>query len=101
MCKYSEIKMNLIYLQCIKTIYYEKKCEMEISKKVTIEELVESEPSSVRFLSDKGIRCIACGEPVWGTLEEAAKEKNFTDKEIDKIVDELKSFIASGGGDSK
>ncbi|NPA35912.1 MAG: DUF1858 domain-containing protein [Chlorobi bacterium] len=62
---------------------------MEVTKDITIEELVDLVPGSVRYLSVKGIKCIACGEPIWGTLEEAAKEKGFSDQEIAMFVKEL------------
>jgi methionine synthase II (cobalamin-independent) len=62
---------------------------MEVTKDITIEELVDLVPGSVRYLSVKGIKCIACGEPIWGTLEEAAKEKGFSDQEIAMFVEEL------------
>ncbi len=54
--------------------------EEKVNKDVTIEELVIKYPDSVKFLMDKGIKCIACGEPVWGTLEENAKEREWTKK---------------------
>jgi hypothetical protein len=41
---------------------------------------------------EKGIKCIACGEPIWGTLEDAAKEKGFSDSEIEKVISELRSL---------
>jgi methionine synthase II (cobalamin-independent) len=66
--------------------------EIEISKDIYIEDLVNVYPFSIRFLSQKGIRCIACGEPVWGTLEEAAKEKGFKDTDIQSFVDELRDL---------
>ena len=59
------------------------------TKDITIEDLIEEYPKSVRFLSEKGIRCIKCGEPIWGTLEEACLEKNFTPEAIEKTVKEL------------
>lgn len=62
---------------------------MEISSGITIEELVERVPSSVKYLSEKGIKCIACGEPIWGTLEEAAREKGFSDEEIETFVKDI------------
>lgn len=55
----------------------------------TIEELVERRPAAIRYLSDKGIRCIICGEPVWGTLASAAREKGFGDDDILRFVQEL------------
>ncbi len=62
---------------------------MAITKEITIEELVEEVQGAVRYLSIKGIKCIACGEPIWGTLEEAAKEKGFSDDEISGFVTDL------------
>ena len=62
---------------------------MKITKDITIEELVEQVPASVKYLMEKGIKCIACGEPIWGTLEEASKEKGFSDSEIENIVQDL------------
>lgn len=64
-----------------------------ITKTITIEDLVDDYPKSVKFLSEKGIRCIKCGEPIWGTLEEACLEKNFTTEQIDKVVQELNELI--------
>lgn len=60
-----------------------------ITKDIEIEDLVEKYPFSVKYLAEQGIRCIACGEPIWGTLEEAIKEKNFDETKIDFFVDEL------------
>lgn len=63
-----------------------------IDKKISIEDLVEEYPFSVNFLSKKGIKCIACGEPIWGTLEEACTEKKFTENEIQGFVHELNTL---------
>ena len=60
-----------------------------ITKTIEIEDLVNDYPFSVKFLADQGIRCIACGEPIWGTLEEASKEKGFDDEKVQYFVDEL------------
>jgi len=62
---------------------------MKITKEIYIEELVDLIPESVVYLREKGIRCIACGEPIWGTLEEAAKDKGFTEEDIEMFVTEL------------
>lgn len=65
---------------------------MEITKDITIEELIEEVPQSVKYLMKQGIKCIACGEPIWGTLEEAAKEKEFSDEKIEQFVKDLQYF---------
>ena len=62
---------------------------MKITKDITIEDLIEEYPFSVKYLSTKGIRCIVCGEPIWGTLEEACIEKDFTEEQIVEAVKEL------------
>jgi len=67
-----------------------------ITKDIYIEELVSDYPFSVRFLSERSVKCIACGEPIWGTLEEAAREKDFDDEAIDKLVNDLRAMDEAG-----
>jgi len=70
-----------------------KKLVMVIKKDTSIEQLVSKFPASVKYLSEKGIKCIACGEPVWGTLEEAAKQKGFGNEEILHFVRDLNKLL--------
>jgi methionine synthase II (cobalamin-independent) len=65
---------------------------MKITKDIYIEDLVELKVAAVNYLADHGIKCIACGEPIWGTLEEAAKNKGFSAAEIDNFVRELEAL---------
>ncbi len=65
------------------------KIDQKITKEITIEELVVLKPEAVTYLMEKGIRCLVCGEPIWGTLESAAKEKGFNENEIEKFVEEI------------
>lgn len=67
----------------------------EISRQTSIEFLVEQIPEAVSYLFKKGIRCIRCGEPIWGTLEQAAQEKGFSEAEIDSFVRELNELKSS------
>lgn len=64
----------------------------QITKDIEIEDLVRIQPKAVSYLSDKGIRCLRCGEPIWGSLEEAAKEKGFDDEKIEVFVTELRQL---------
>lgn len=70
----------------------------EITKDILIEELVNNYAFSVRYLMEKGIRCIMCGEPIWGTLEEAAREKDFSDADIDGFVKEMRHLVENEEG---
>lgn len=63
-----------------------------ISKDIYVEELVDNYPFAVRYLMEQGIRCIMCGESIWGTLDEAAKEKGFSDADIERFIEEMKQF---------
>jgi len=66
----------------------------DIDADILIETLVREYPKSVGFLAERNIKCIACGEPVWGTLREAAEEKGFSDEEIESIVRDLSAYLA-------
>ncbi len=70
-------------------------CMDKITSDITIEKLVAELPSSVSYLMQKGIKCIACGEPIWGTLESAAKEKGFSEEDINGFVSELNELAES------
>ncbi len=66
----------------------------KITKDIEIEDLVNVLPDAVVYLMEQGIRCLRCGEPIWGTLESAAKEKGFSDKDIEKFVKELNEMAS-------
>lgn len=57
-----------------------------ITKDIPIEDLIKEYPWTVTFLAKKGIMCIQCGEPIWGTLGEAITRKNL---DLDDIITEL------------
>jgi methionine synthase II (cobalamin-independent) len=66
-----------------------------ITKDIYIEDLINLLPEAVGYLMDNGIKCIACGEPIWGTLEQAAREKGKTNAEIETYVRELNEMLSS------
>ncbi|MEJ2628639.1 MAG: DUF1858 domain-containing protein [bacterium] len=66
---------------------------MNITKNIWIEDLLDKYPQAQQFLSRKGIVCIKCGEPIWGTLEEQIKEKGFSENELNKLISDLNEFL--------
>ncbi|HPN38889.1 MAG TPA: DUF1858 domain-containing protein [Melioribacteraceae bacterium] len=64
-----------------------------IDKEIEIEDLVNLLPDSVVYLRDKGVRCLRCGEPIWGSLEKAAKEKGFDENQITEFVKDLNLML--------
>ena len=68
---------------------------MNITKDILIEDLVSKAPESVQYLMEKGIRPLACGEPVWGTLEQLALDQGFTGSDIAQFVKDLSTLHCS------
>ena len=58
-----------------------------IDKNIYIEDLVHDYPEVIGPLSEMGVICIACGEPVWGTLEELVINKELNN--LDEIINQL------------
>ncbi|MDD3559043.1 MAG: DUF1858 domain-containing protein [Melioribacteraceae bacterium] len=65
----------------------------KVTRDIEIEDLVNILPESVSYLMNEGIRCLRCGEPIWGTLEDAAKEKGFGEDDILKFEEELTKLL--------
>ncbi len=53
--------------------------DLRISPDIPVEELVRLMPRAPALLREFGIVCIQCGEPVWGTLRQAAADKGIAD----------------------
>ena len=65
---------------------------MHITEATSIEELIETVPASIPYLSEKGIQCVVCGEAVWGTLKEVVLSKGFTKEQLSVFVRELREL---------
>jgi hypothetical protein len=61
---------------------------VQINADMTVEELIEAHPQISQYLAGRGIVCVRCGEPYWGTLRELAAHKGLAEQ-IDQIVDEI------------
>jgi len=70
---------------------------MELTADIPIEELVNAYPQAAGFLADRGLICIRCGEPFWGTLRELADSKNMGGQ-IEVIVRDLKAVLEKTAG---
>jgi len=63
-----------------------------ITKEMYIEDLVKEFPKIIVPLKREGIVCLACGEAVWGTLEQQASEKGLTN--IDEIIERMNKLLS-------
>ncbi len=62
-----------------------------IDKNIYIEDLVHDYPEVISPLAELGVVCIACGEPVWGTLEELVDKKGLNN--LEEILAQLNKII--------
>jgi len=63
--------------------------DVPVERGTWIEDLVDRAPGSVSFLIGRGMKPLACGEPVWETVEGLARSKGLAEDEIDALVREL------------
>jgi hybrid cluster-associated redox disulfide protein len=55
----------------------------KVTGETTIEEILEKFPKTVKIFMDMGIPCLVCGEPLWGTIREAASRYSV---DLDEIL---------------
>ncbi len=59
-----------------------------------IEDLVLKHPQAVEPLMHHGIKCIECGEPIWGTIAEAAKDKGLDESQLQQAIKSINQLIS-------
>jgi hypothetical protein len=64
-----------------------------ITRTTSVENLLQDFPWSVKFLINRKLPCLVCGEPSWGTLEELAREKRWSEDAIDTLIEEMNLYI--------
>ncbi len=68
---------------------------MKITKDMQVSEVVLKYPQTVEIFFKHGIPAIACGAPIWGTIEENASKYGVDD--LDKLIEELNSAVEDKG----
>jgi hypothetical protein len=61
---------------------------------ILVEDLVAAYPGLIGPLLRRGVICMVCGEPYWGTLAELAGRKGITDTEA--LIADLEEELAGG-----
>lgn len=71
-----------------------KKTDVKIKKEMLIGEVMESYPQLAEILmGDYGLHCIGCMGSGMETLEQGAMVHGMSDKEIDKMVEQLNKLV--------
>jgi len=55
-----------------------------------VEDIVNRYPAVVGFLRERGIICIQCGEPAWGSIGDLIAEKGM---DVEAVMNELNEFL--------
>lgn len=63
-----------------------------IDGNIYIEDLVNDHPELIAPLAERGIVCVACGEPIWGTLGELISSKDI--KNPEEIYSKINNIVA-------
>ncbi len=64
-----------------------------IDRMMSVEDLITAYPGSVRYLIHHNVPCLVCGEPIWGTVEEAMRGAGKTDEEINVLLTDLSAAL--------
>jgi hypothetical protein len=72
----------------------------DITLDTPIEELVTRHPSAIGFLAERGVLCVVCGEPFWGTLGELIAQTGVDAMPREALLAELIAFLREREGDS-
>ena len=66
---------------------------MKVDLDTSIEELVAVCIGVSTFLINKGLPCVVCGEPFWGTLWELCEQEGWTRQQAQDLAAELAEYV--------
>ena len=70
----------------------------KVLNETPIEEMLLEHPGANRYFLDRGMRCLQCGEPFWGSVENFLKEQEIDPPGIAKFLEGLNTFLADEEG---
>ncbi len=68
-----------------------EKNKPKITFDTSVEDLALKYPKSVHFLTERNVRCIRCGEPLWCSVGELFEEDKVENPK--QLLDELNQFL--------
>jgi hypothetical protein len=66
----------------------------DFTRETSVEDLVELFPKAIGMLIERGLPCVVCGEPFWGSIAELAAQKGWDAPRIDRLVTDLNDQYA-------
>ena len=64
-----------------------------VFKETQIEEMLLAYPEANRFFLEKGMRCLQCGEPYWGSVESFLNEQGMDPAGMVRFIKELNAYL--------
>ena len=66
---------------------------LEITLDTSVEEIVAQCIGVSTFLINKGLPCVVCGEPFWGTLWELCEQEGWSREDAEALLTELVEYV--------
>lgn len=70
-----------------------KKGEGKITKDMTLGEIITGFPETVEVMLKNGLHCVGCHVAAYETLEQGAKAHDMSDKDIEKMLEEMNDIV--------
>ena len=70
---------------------------MAITKDMTIQEVVESNPETIKVFLEHGLHCIGCAVARFENIEQGAMAHGI---DVDALINDLNEKAAGGNGES-
>ncbi len=71
---------------------------MPLTIDTPVEVILDEHPAAADWLLQRGVVCLRCGEPFWGSLGELLRNRRYTDEETARLVTELNAHLAEVEG---
>lgn len=75
----------------------EIKTKNNITKDMTMGEIVKKYPETVEIIQAKGLHCVGCHISPYETLEQGCTGHGWTEQQINEMIKELNDFIELKG----
>ncbi|MBD3401152.1 MAG: hypothetical protein GF399_12595 [Candidatus Coatesbacteria bacterium] len=66
---------------------------MPITATTSVEVVLDEHPAASSWLLERGVVCLRCGEPFWGSLGELLANKGYNAAQIEEIVGRLNQYL--------
>lgn len=67
--------------------------EGEITKGMTLGEIITKYPEVVDIMMKRGLHCVGCHVAAYETLEQGAKAHGMSDKDVESMINEMNELV--------